>query len=114
MAEDIGHSIQGNAAKGGVQTLAPFRWLQGWFGTRFVLYLSDYIAMHLPFTQRYRQLLLERLTCRFCWNSIDLLGAWKCQCGYKRPGNYFGRCPKCLGHPHYIDCPSCGFTMDVR
>jgi hypothetical protein len=59
----------------------------------------------------------------------QLLGAWKCQCGYKRPGlsacppvrtgdaqvgNYFGRCPKCLGHPHYIDCPSCGFTMDVR
>ena len=109
MAESIGHP-----AHMGKQQPALARWMQGLFGTRFILYLSDYLAMQMTFTQRYRELSLEHLACRFCGNSIELLGAWKCQCGYKRPGNYFGRCPKCLGHPHYIDCPSCGFTMDVR
>ncbi len=50
---------------------------------------------------------------RFCGHSADLQGTWECRCGYKRPGNYFGRCPKCLSHLYYMDRPSCGFTMDV-
>lgn len=114
VAEEIGHPAHGNAAKGGGQPSALNRWLLSLFGAGFLLYMSDYITMRLPYTQRYRELSLEHLVCRFCGHSVELLGAWKCECGYKRPGNYFGRCPKCLGHPHYIDCPSCGFTMDVR
>lgn len=109
MAESIGHPTPSGKQRAGLAN-----WVTAQPGTRFILYLSDYLAMYLPFTQRYRELSMEHLACRFCGNSIELLGAWKCECGYKRPGNYFGRCPKCLGHPHYIDCPSCAFTMDVR
>ncbi len=113
MATEIGHPSSGaSQGRGGSGTFIS--WLYRLLGARFFLYLYDYLSMHLSFTQRYRELSLEHLVCRFCSHSIDLLGAWKCECGYKRPGNYFGRCPKCLGHPHYIDCPSCGFTMDVR
>ncbi len=82
--------------------------------SRFFLYLYDLICMRIPSTRRYRQLAHEHLVCRFCGHSIPLLGAWKCNCGFSRPGNYYGRCPQCTGHPKYIDCPSCTFTMDVR
>jgi len=84
------------------------------FGSRFVLYLNDYIQMKFDLGKRGKQLSKDHIVCRFCGEPIDLIGAWKCACGYKRPGNYFGRCPKCLKHPKYIDCPVCRFTMDVR
>ena len=94
----------------------------GWFAgvigmivwSRFFLYLYDYLSMRIPATRRYKQLSLDSMRCRFCEEEIPLLGAWKCECGFSRPGNYYGRCPSCLRHPKYIDCPSCTFTMDVR
>lgn len=97
----------------------------GWFGflagvvslimwSRFFLYLRDYLSMKIPATRRYRQLSYDHLVCRFCGHTIELLGAWRCDCGVNRPGNYYGRCPNCLKHPKHIDCPSCTFTMDVR
>lgn len=97
----------------------------GWFGllagvvslimwSRFFLYLRDYLSMKIPATRRYRQLSHDHLVCRFCGHTIELLGAWRCDCGVNRPGNYYGRCPNCLKHPNHIDCPSCSFTMDVR
>ncbi len=46
--------------------------------------------------------------------SPSSLGSQYRECGYSRPGNYFGRCPKCMKYPRYIDCLACGFTMDVR
>jgi len=92
----------------------PWSPLTGFFETRFSAYLSDYVSMKLGTSTRGEQLATDHLVCRFCGNPIDLIGAWKCVCGYKRPGNYFGRCPKCLKHPHYIDCPVCRFTMEVR
>lgn len=110
MAEPIQHGDSGQQKSGqGLWSL-----LVGILWSRFFLYLYDYICMKLPATERYRQLSLETLRCRFCQNEISLLGAWKCECGFSRPGNYYGRCPKCLKHPHYIDCPACKFTMGVR
>jgi hypothetical protein len=90
------------------------RWLRASFPSRLVLYVYDYWMMRVPVSLRYRQLVEDHLVCRFCGYPIELLGAWQCACGYKRPGNYYGRCPNCLDHPHFIDCPACGFTMDVR
>lgn len=84
------------------------------FGLRFILYAYDYVMMRFTSSKRHRQLAFDKLTCRFCNSDIDLLGMWKCSCGYSRPGHYFGRCPNCLGHPPYIDCPACRSTMDVR
>lgn len=109
--------------EGGVKEVTDF--YKGAFGclsgilgmilwSRFFLYLYDFICMRIPGTRRYKQLSHEHLICRFCGYSIPLLGAWKCKCGFCRPGNYYGRCPQCQGHPKYIDCPSCTFTMDVR
>jgi hypothetical protein len=92
----------------------PWKKIAGFFETRFSAYLSDYISMKLGSGSRGEQLATDHLVCRFCGNPIDLIGAWVCECGYKRPGNYFGRCPRCLKHPHYIDCPVCRFTMEVR
>jgi hypothetical protein len=92
----------------------PVGCLAGIFGTRFSMFFLDYLCMKFDWGQRGHQLHTDHLVCRFCGNPIDLIGAWKCSCGFKRPGNYFGRCPKCLKHPIYIDCPVCGFTMDVR
>lgn len=83
-------------------------------GARWYLYLGDFIAMKLGLGVRHHQLAAKHLVCRFCDYPIGLMGSWECQCGFKRPGNYYGRCPACLSHPHFIDCPSCGFTMDVR
>jgi len=83
------------------------------FGVRFALYFYDWWMMAFGGVRK-RQLARDTVTCRFCSHEIPLLGAWKCECGYRRPGNYFGRCPKCLWHPTYLDCPSCGFTMYVR
>ena len=85
-----------------------------WLSSRFVLYLYDYVSMKIPGSVRYKQLAFDEITCRFCDHPIELLGAWQCSCGYKRPGTYFGRCPKCLAHPTFVDCPSCGMTMYVR
>lgn len=82
--------------------------------SRAFLFFSDYFMMKNELGQRGRQLAQDHIVCRFCGNPIELLGAWKCECEFKRPGNYFGRCPKCLKHPVYIDCPACRFTMDVR
>ena len=98
------------------RTLVPWRvriltWL---LGVRFALYFYDWWQMAVAGDIRQRQLKRDTLHCRFCENEIPLLGSWKCECGYTRPGNYYGRCPKCLWHPSYIDCPSCGFTMYVR
>jgi len=107
MAEEIKHV--GNLAKAGC-----WFWLGELVYTRFWGYLYDYIAMRIPATKRYRELTCEQLVCRFCGNTIPLLGAWKCECGFSRPGNYFGRCPKCMKYPRYIDCPACRMTMDVR
>ena len=88
--------------------------IQEFMGSRFFLYMYDYIAMRFTAYKRHRQLAYDHLTCRFCNSDIELLGFWRCGCGYTRPGNYFGRCPKCLGHPEHIDCPACSATMDVR
>jgi hypothetical protein len=113
MAEPLEHLKGASDSKRGF-----WNWAVYWWGelvnSRFFLYLYDYTCMRIPLTKRYRELTLDQLTCRFCGNSIDLLGAWRCECGYSRPGNYFGRCPKCLNYPRYIDCPACRFTMDVR
>jgi len=92
----------------------PLKLLADFAGTRLALFFYDYFMMKNAIGLRGKQLTQDHLTCRFCGNPIELLGAWKCECGYKRPGNYFGRCPKCLKHPIYIDCPACQFTMDVR
>jgi hypothetical protein len=109
MAEQIQHG-----GKGGGEKISIWSLMSGIVWSRFFLYLYDYICMKLPGSRRYKQLSQEHLVCRFCGNAIELLGAWKCECGFNRPGNYYGRCPKCTGHPKYIDCPSCTFTMDVR
>jgi hypothetical protein len=109
MAEQIMHE-----GKGGGDKVSIWSILSGIVWSRFFLYLYDYISLRLPNTRRYRQLMHEHLICRFCGYPIDLLGAWKCECGFSRPGNYYGRCPKCVKHPKFIDCPSCTFTMDVR
>jgi hypothetical protein len=84
------------------------------FGAKFLLYAYDYVMMRFTLSKRHRQLAHDQLTCRFCSSDIDLMGMWKCSCGHTHPGNYYGRCPKCLGHPEYIDCPACRATMDVR
>ena len=91
-----------------------FFWLGELVYTKFWGYLYDLIAMKIPATKRYKELSCEQLVCRFCGNTIPLLGAWKCECGFSRPGNYFGRCPNCGRYPRFIDCPACRFTMDVR
>lgn len=106
MAEQIQHS------KGSKTTIWTL--LSGIVWTHFFLFLYDYICMKIPATRRYRQLTHEHLVCRFCGHPIELIGAWRCECGFRRPGNYYGRCPKCMGHPKYIDCPSCTITMDAR
>lgn len=92
----------------------PGKLIAAFFLSPFMLYLSDFIHMKFDFGKRGHQLSVDHLVCRFCGNPIELVGGWKCTCGYKRPGNYFGRCPKCLMYPRYIDCPVCRFTMDVR
>jgi hypothetical protein len=84
------------------------------FGRSLLLYGYDFLCMRFSRNLRYRQLGLRVLKCRFCDEDIHLLGIWKCECGFTRPGNYFGRCPKCLGTGRFIDCPACGVTMDVR
>jgi hypothetical protein len=43
--------------------------------------------------------------------TLVLLNRW---CDNAHHGNYIGRCPKCMKYSRYIDCPACGFTMDVR
>jgi len=107
MADEIKHV--GNVVK-----LGCWFWLGELVYTRFWGYLYDYICMRLPSSKRYRELTSDVLVCRFCGNTIPLLGAWRCECGYSRPGNYFARCPKCMRYPRSIDCPACRFTMDVR
>ena len=92
----------------------PVRFLANIAGTKFALYFYDFFTMKNEIGLRGKQLSQDHIICRFCGNPIELLGAWKCECGISRPGNYFGRCPKCLKHPKYIDCPICRFTMDVR
>ncbi len=82
--------------------------------SRAALYLYDFFMMKLIPSIRQKQLTYDYLICRFCVNPINLLSSWQCECGHKRPGNYFGRCPNCLSFHRHIDCPSCGFTMDVR
>ena len=69
-------------------------WFKGLLSTRLGLYLTDLVMMKFPGTIRHQQLSKEHLICRFCGDPIPLLGSWKCGCGFKRPGNYFGRCPK--------------------
>jgi len=110
MAEPVEHGV----AREKIRIAWLDNWLSGMLGYRFLLYFYDYILMRFSGSIRHRQLARDQLVCRFCGNSIDLLGVWKCECGFTRPGNYFGRCPKCLGHPVYIDCPACRSTMDVR
>ena len=86
-----------------------------WFlGGKFFLYAYDYVAMRFTSSKRHRQLAYDQLVCRFCGTPIELMSVWKCSCGHTHPGNYYGRCPKCLGHPEYIDCPACRNTMVVR
>lgn len=109
MAKKPDHEVINPAHLSGPQAIVA-----GLFGMKSMLFIADYLDMKYWHTQRSRELTSDHLICRFCGNPIDLIGAWICTCGYKRPGNYFGRCPKCLKYPHYIDCPVCRFTMEVR
>jgi hypothetical protein len=91
-----------------------WNWVNRVLGGRYALFLYDYIAMRFTSSLRHRQLAYNQMVCRFCDNPIDLMGKWRCECGYTRYGNYFGRCPNCLRHPRYLDCEACGSSMDVR
>jgi hypothetical protein len=104
----------GEKKDGGNQARGCLGWFLELVNGRFFLFLYDYITMRFPISKRARELAANHLVCRFCGNTIDLLGAWRCKCGFTRPGNYFGRCPNCLARSRYIDCPACKFTMDVR
>jgi hypothetical protein len=92
----------------------PGKYAAGVVRLRFARYCPCSVPVESRFRQRVLRHTTDHLVCRFCGNPIELIGAWKCTCCYTRPGNYFGRCPKCLMHPRYIDCPVCRFTMDVR
>lgn len=83
-------------------------------GAKFLLYAHNCMAMRFTSSKRHRQLAYDQLVCSFCGTSIELMISWKCSCGFTHPGNYYGRCPRCLGHPECIDCPACWSTMDVR
>ena len=107
MAEPLEHLNDVRDSRRGFWYWA-MNWLEELVNSRFFLYLYDYTCMRIPLTKRYRELTLDQMTCRFCGNGIELLGAWKCEYGYSRPGDYFGRCSKCLQYPRYTDCPPAG------
>jgi hypothetical protein len=88
--------------------------IQAILGGRYFLFASDYFLMKFTSSHRHRELAYDQLICRFCDTPVELMGKWRCECGYTRYGNYFGRCPSCLKRARYIDCPTCGSTMDVR
>jgi hypothetical protein len=98
--------------KGVLKNLANL--VKAFFGGRHVLFAYDYFSMRFTGNLRHRQLAYDEMTCRFCECDIDLMGGWMCSCHFRRWGSYFGRCPQCLRHPRYIDCPTCGGSMDVR
>ncbi len=114
MTDPIGDSFTG--AKDAVTSASRGIWnlLQAFLGGRYFLFCYDYISMRHTSNLRHRQLAYNQLVCRFCDSPIDLMGKWRCGCGITRFGNYFGRCPNCLKHPHYLDCEACGSSMDVR
>jgi hypothetical protein len=53
------------------------------------------------------------IVCRTCRKTIDLLGMWKCSCGYVAEGHLLRFCPGCHSFPTLIRCYQCGATQVV-
>ena len=41
----------------------------------------------------------------------DLLGAWKCRCGFEYAGHAFAPCRACAAEPAWIACERCGLGI---
>ena len=53
--------------------------------------------------------------CRECGQPIDLVGLWKCGCGFTtwRPRHAFSPCPNCRRIFSWLVCPSCEASIPI-
>ena len=58
----------------------------------------------------YRVAYSPRIRCRTCGNMVELLGAWRCACGYTTTGHLLRVCPVCRSLPRMARCLACGAT----
>jgi hypothetical protein len=57
----------------------------------------------------------DSLSCPACGDEVSLVGRWECGwCGRVFDGFAFARCPTrgCGAVPPFIECQSCGLTID--
>jgi hypothetical protein len=66
---------------------------------------------HLGFL---RMTIQTTLKCHTCGAVINLLGRWKCPCGFQGEGHLLRVCPACGSFPAMIRCFSCGCTESVH
>ncbi|MGB7290944.1 MAG: hypothetical protein WBD99_02060 [Thermodesulfobacteriota bacterium] len=51
--------------------------------------------------------------CSSCGTMLDLVGKWKCTCGYVAQRHVFDKCKNCKGTFGYIPCPKCEVAIDI-
>lgn len=48
-----------------------------------------------------------------CGQTISLVGAWRCSCGYTYKGHLLRECPVCFSLPLVGRCYACGMTTKL-
>ena len=48
------------------------------------------------------------ISCEWCAETISLMEAWRCPCGFTYYGHVLQVCPVCGGSAAYVRCHACG------
>jgi len=105
----VGLALLVSAAAGGAYTGVPAQVLQ-FLGLVFLiwLFLGRRIALALV------PLLVTKLTCPNCRQTLPTVGVWNCGCGFhdhRQTNVLTKRCPKCGEGAGHLNCPRCDCTI---
>lgn len=59
----------------------------------------------------YLKMQRNQYNCTNCQEHVDMIGMWKCKCGYTYLGHAFTTCANCGKDPGYVPCGNCGVSV---
>jgi len=63
----------------------------------------------IPFSRWLQEYLIPEAACPACGHTVELIGQYRCSCGYLSPRerHIFSPCPLCRKHFRWLTCPVC-------
>jgi len=78
--------------------------------------LADILTFRIiPVLRWFEEILIEEASCYSCGAAIDLVGVYKCGCGFVswKERHAFSPCPMCGKYFNWIVCPECETTIPI-